>query len=278
VKLGAMIYSFGPAIRSGQATQRDVIEFCAGLGLPCVDTMDGLGDEPWPEVRRMVEDAGMFIASHITAANLAAADAPTRQQAMDKVRAAAADAAVLGTPTLMIVTGRIPEGDTRQATIRRLGDALQILSEEARTMGVRLCIEDFPGETSPHRTSAELLAVCDRAGPDLGICFDTANFYTGGETPEEAWPRLADKVVHAHLKDWRWDDQGPLSTPDGRRFSPELVGRGFINYPAVLAQMKASRYEKALSFEYEGAMDRFEAARQGIAYLQAVLAALEKTP
>jgi sugar phosphate isomerase/epimerase len=73
------------------------------------------------------------------------------------------------------------------------------------------------------------------------------------------------------LKDWRWAEGGRLSTPDGQRFDSELVGQGILDYPAVLAAMKASGYQGALSFEYEGTRDRVEAAREGIAYLQSVL-------
>ena len=89
----------------------------------------------------------------------------------------------------------------------------------------------------------------------------------GGETPEEAWPNLASLSIHSHLKDWK-------QTPDGKRFTAELVGRGIIKYPKVLAMMKASGYSGALSFEYEGPMNRADAAREGIAYLRSVLESL----
>lgn len=272
MKLGAMIYSFGPAIRSGEMTQRDVIDFCAELGLACVDTMTGLGDDPWPEVRKMAEDAGLFISCHITSANLATGEPGARTESMDRVRQAIVDAKALGTDKVMVVTGQIPPGDSREATQQRIGEAFRhLIEEEAGPAGVQLCIEDFPGENSPHRTSAELLAVCEIAGPGFGVCFDTGNFYCGGEATEDAWPRLAAKTIHSHLKDWAWDENGRLSTPDGRHFSPELVGRGIVDYPAVLALMKRSGYGGALSFEYEGGMNRAEAAREGIASLRSVL-------
>ena len=271
MKLGAMIYSFGPAIRSGEMTQRDAVDLCAELGLACVDTMVGLDDTPWSDVAKMVEDAGLYVASHITNANLAALDDSERQAAMDKVSAAIEDTVVLGADKLMVVTGMIPESDSRAATQQRIGQALHTLIVEARAAGVRLCIEDFPGQNSPHRTGAEVLAVCDIAGPDLGVCFDTGNFLCGGETPEQAWPVVASKTIHAHVKDWRWTEDGRQNTPDGRRFDPELVGQGILDYPAVFAAMKASGYQGALSFEYEGPRDRAEAAREGIAYLRSVL-------
>ena len=271
MKLGAMIYSFRPAIQSGEMTQRDAIDFCAELGLACVDTMDGLDGAPWPDVRKMVEDAGLYVASHITSSNLATQDDGERQEAMDKVRVSIADTVTLGADKLMVVTGLVPDGDTREATQQRIGRTLRILVAEAQSAGVRLCIEDFPGKTSPHRTSAEVLAVCAIAGPALGVCFDTGNFYSGGETPLEAWPALASKTIHSHVKDWGWTEQGRQSTPDGRRFGPEIVGRGFIDYPAVLAAMTSSGYEGVVSFEYEGTRSRAEAAREGIAYLRSVL-------
>ncbi|MEW6358533.1 MAG: sugar phosphate isomerase/epimerase family protein [Planctomycetota bacterium] len=271
MKLGAMIYSFAPAIRSGEMTQRSAIALCAELGLASVDTMSGLGGDPWPDVRKMTEDAGLYVACHITSANLASLDDGERRKAMDAVRACVQDTVTLGADKLMIVAGMIPEGSNRPTAQRRIGEAFAILFEETRGSGVRLCIEDFPTDRSPHRTSEELLAVCKIAGPELGICFDTGNFYSGGETPEAAWPKLAPKTIHSHLKDWAWADDGRLSTPDGKKFKSELVGRGFINYPDVLAKMKASEYDGILSFEYEGPRNRAEAAREGIAYLKSVL-------
>ena len=265
-----MIYSFGPAIRSGQVSQREAIELCAELGLACVDTMNGLGGDPWPDVRKMVEDAGMFVACHIASTDLATLDDAQRGKNIDAMRACVDHTLTLGAGKLMLVTGSIPDGSDRAAAQRRVGEGLAAIIENARGSGVRICIEDFPGERSPHRTSEELAAVRKIAGPELGVCFDTGNFYTGGETPEEAWPKLASAVIHCHAKDWAWAEDGQHSTPDGKRFDPELVGRGIIDYPTVIALMEASQYAGVVSFEYEGPLDRVEAAREGLAYLRSL--------
>ena len=270
VKVGAMIYSFGPAIRSGQVSLRETIELCAELGLACVDTMNGLGGDAWLDVRKMVEDAGMFVACHIASTDLATLDDAQRGENIEAMRACVDDTLALGADKLMLVTGSIPEGSDRATAQGRVGEGLAAIIENSRGSGVQICIEDFPGERSPHRTSQELAAVLEIAGPDLGVCFDTGNFYSGGETPEEAWPNLASTAIHCHAKDWAWADEGRHSTPDGKRFNPELVGRGIIDYPAVIALMKASHYAGIVSFEYEGALDRVEAAREGIAYLRSL--------
>jgi len=275
MKLGAMIYSFSAAINSGQMTQREVIALCGELGLYAVDTMPGLGEETWRDVRSMVEDAGRKVSTHIISAQLALPPDAGGREAMDIVLAGIDDARALGTDKLMVVTGSVPDGMDRRAAQKRLGEAFAEVSRRSRGSGVRLCVEDFPGAQSNHRTSGDLLAVCELAGPEFGLCFDTGNFYCGGETPEEAWPRLASRVIHAHLKDWRWSDgENGHPTTDGRRLVPELVGRGILDYPGILAMMKADGFDGVLSFEYEGNMDRAQAAREGIGYLRSVLEAL----
>jgi len=271
MKLGAMIYSFAAAMDSGQMTQRDAIRLCADLGLVGIDTTEGIGGDPWTEVRKMADDADLRVATHIVVTPLTALDKAEHQRAMDMIRTAVDDAITLGAGIVMAVTGPIQTDDTREAAQRRIGESFARLIDKTRDAGIRFCIEDFPGETSPHRTSAELLAVCDIAGPEFGLCFDSGNFYCGGESPETAWPRLRDKVIHCHLKDWRWTDgETGHPTPDGRRLTPELVGQGIIDYPALLAMIKRSGYEGVLSFEYEGPRDRADAAGEGVEYLRSV--------
>ncbi len=273
MKLGAMIYSFGADIVRGEMTQRSAIELCGELGLAYVDTMRSYDDD-WRDVRKWVEDAGMAVACHITFADFATTDDAKRTEGMDIVRAAVEDTVTLGADKLMVVAGNTPEGSDRASAQRRVGETLAKLGDEAEGAGVQLCIEDFPHPDSPHRTADELLEVLEIAGPQLGVCFDTGNFYAGGDRPEDAWPKLDGRVIHSHLKDWQWADDGRHATPDGRRFNPELVGRGIIDYPTVLRQMKESGYAGALSFEYEGPMNRAQAAREGIAYLKDALAQL----
>ena len=81
-------------------------------------------------------------------------------------------------------------------------------------------------------------------------------------------------LVYAPIAHWVWADDGRHTTPDSRHFRPALVGRGFIDYPTVLTLMNGSGYTGALSFEYEGPMNRADAAREGIAYLRSVLETL----
>ena len=75
----------------------------------------------------------------------------------------------------------------------------------ARESGITLAIEnhqDFNAE--------ELLELCDMAGPNVGICLDVANSFPVAEAPLPFATKLAPKVRHVHLKDYRvqFTDEG----------------------------------------------------------------------
>jgi sugar phosphate isomerase/epimerase len=117
--------------------------------------------------------------------------------------------------------------------------------------------------------------VCEAAGPHLRLVFDTGNAFTWNEDPVDTWNAMKAKVIHAHLKDWTCADfDKPPRGIKGKDYKPALVGQGLLPYPRLLAAMKASGFTGCLAFEYEGKEDRIEMARQGIRYLQEMLAAL----
>jgi 3-oxoisoapionate decarboxylase len=58
--------------------------------------------------------------------------------------------------------------------------------------------------------SRELLDFCDEAGANVGLCFDTGNTFPVAEAPLDFARRVAPRVRHVHLKDYRahWTDEG----------------------------------------------------------------------
>jgi sugar phosphate isomerase/epimerase len=59
-------------------------------------------------------------------------------------------------------------------------------------------------------TSHELLELCEEAGDNVGVCLDTANPLAVGEDPIEFARRVAPRLRHVHLKDYRarFSDEG----------------------------------------------------------------------
>jgi sugar phosphate isomerase/epimerase len=108
------------------------------------------------------------------------------------------------------------------ADVRRKLLAMAPLAERA---GVVLAIENHQDFTS-----GELLAFCEEAGANVGICYDTGNSFPVAEAPLEFTRRIAARVRHVHLKDYRaqWTDEG-------YRLVRCAIGDGAVPFPELLA-------------------------------------------
>jgi len=97
-------------------------------------------------------------------------------------------------------------------------DGLSRFAPMAHDQGRTLAIEnhqDFGSE--------ELVEFCEAYGPGLGICFDTGNTFPVGEAPLDFARRIAPRVTHVHLKDYRIQ-----FTDDGYRLVRCAIGDGAV--------------------------------------------------
>lgn len=93
----------------------------------------------------------------------------------------------------------------------------------ARDEGLRIGIEnhqDFGSE--------ELLALADEAGDNVGIVFDTGNPFSVGEDPVAFAERVARRLVHVHLKDYR-----AQFTDEGYRLIRCAIGDGCVPFDSI---------------------------------------------
>jgi len=278
MKLAVMTYSFSPAIKTGQTTLIDAMRFTRSLGVKGIDFLAALYDGPPAEMKKIMQDLDVEPAIYTqTGADFCHASAADRKPAIEKSLPALDRGREMGFTKVMFTTGAIKEGMSRSDAARYVGEGLRPIVERAGSLGLTVTIEDFPGPRSPHATAAECLAVCDAAGPGMRLTFDSGNAFTWNEDPVDTWNALRPKVVHCHLKDWSCPDfdKEPRGIK-GKEYKGELVGKGVLDYPRLLAAMHRSGYQEYLAFEYEGKEDRMESARRGIAYLQETIAAVQQ--
>lgn len=101
--------------------------------------------------------------------------------------------------------------------------ARAVLTREAaraRDQGLRIGIEnhqDFGSE--------ELLAFADEAGDNVGIVLDTGNPFAVGEDPVAFTERVAHRLLHVHLKDYR-----AQFTDEGYRLVRCAIGDGCVPF------------------------------------------------
>lgn len=272
MKLSVMTYSFSSALWSRQMTLPEVLKFISDLNVEAVDVASHLmmGMKP-SEISKIMMNLGLKTVCYVVNADFVHNERKKRKEAIEIAKCSFDDATKLGSPLIMVVTGLAKEGmdirTARQYVIEGLNECIPM----SQSAGITLSIEDFPGARSPHCVSTEVLEVCN-AVPGLKIVYDDGNVLTGGEDPLEAFRAMISRVVHSHLKDWTIGVEGQgVEGRYGKFFKPALVGKGIINYPAILGEMNTRGYNGYLAFEYEGEMNSQDATRRGIAYLRSIL-------
>lgn len=112
-------------------------------------------------------------------------------------------AAHLGADTTYIIPGL----DTSPPALARYADAITTLADQAATLGIKLCIEHFPGRALP--TVAATLAYLQGINhPNLYLLFDIGHAQIAKEEPVAALHATGDRLGYVHLDDN--DGQGDL--------------------------------------------------------------------
>ncbi|WP_129840614.1 sugar phosphate isomerase/epimerase family protein [Streptomyces sp. RFCAC02] len=162
----------------------ELVEGLTAHGVPGV----GLWREPVQEygvaaAARLVRDAGLAVTTLCRGGFLTAVDPAARAAALDDNRAAVDEAAALGTDTLVLVSGGLPDGDKDLAGAReRIADALAELAPYAGERGVRLAIEPlhpmFASDRCVVSTLAQALDLAERfPAEQVGIVVDTYHLW-----------------------------------------------------------------------------------------------------
>jgi sugar phosphate isomerase/epimerase len=120
--------------------------------------------------------------------------------------AQALGASLIRTPLTPVLCGdRAANGEKWHQYVDAARAKLGVLARAAAAAGVTIAIENHQDFGS-----RELLALCDEAGPNVGVCFDTGNTFPVAEAPLDFARRVAPRVRHVHFKDYRaqWTDEG----------------------------------------------------------------------
>ena len=120
--------------------------------------------------------------------------------------AVALGARVIRTPLSSVLCGdRAAQGQRWPTIVADARTGLAELAGVAAAAGLTVGIENHQDFGS-----RELLAFCDEAGPNVGLCFDTGNTFPVAESPVDFARRVAPRVRHVHFKDYRahWSDEG----------------------------------------------------------------------
>ncbi|GAA0614394.1 sugar phosphate isomerase/epimerase family protein [Streptomyces crystallinus] len=227
----------------------ELVRACAESGVPGV----GLWREPVraygvEAAARLVREAGLGVTTLCRGGFFTASEPHARVRALDDNRAAVDEAAALGTDTLVLVCGGLPEGSRDLTGARkRVADALAELGPHARARGVRLAIEPLHPMYASDRcvvcTLDQALELAERfPAEEVGVVVDTYHLWWDDRAPAAVARAGAGGRIHAfQLADWIT----PL--PAG-----VLTGRGQLGDGVIDL---AAWYERVASAGYTGPVE-----------------------
>ncbi|MFE3017460.1 sugar phosphate isomerase/epimerase family protein [Streptomyces sp. NPDC059256] len=189
----------------------------------------------------LMRSAGLTVTSLCRGGFFTAADRRGRDRALDDNRAAVDEAAALGTETLVLVSGGLPEGSRDLAGAReQVADALGALAPYAAERGVRLAIEPLHPMYAADRcvisTLHQALDLAGRFPPSwVGVVVDTYHVWWDESAPRAVADAGEQGRIHSfQLADWIT----PL--PAG-----VLTGRGQLGDGSIELRRWRERIEEA---------------------------------
>jgi L-ribulose-5-phosphate 3-epimerase len=163
-----------------------------------------------------------------------------RRMRIDALKHAAGFAARLQVPSITTHVGFIPE-DPSDPQFAATVDAVREVARACKNLALEFWFET--GQETP----VTLLRTIDRVGTgNLGINLDTANLILYGKAnPVDALDVFGSYVRGVHIKDG-------LYPTDGDNLGQETpLGKGKVDFPAVIGRLKALGYAGSLSIERE---------------------------
>lgn len=209
----------------------------AAAGYDGVEMFDGnLADYAHKpdELRGILKDAGISLASVYTGANFIYADILPDE--LHRIHRAAELAVRFGAERLVVGGGARRAAGTTDEDYRRLGRALDQVTEIAENFGLTASYHPHLTTIVESPDELERLMTLTR----IGFCPDTAHLAAGGGDPAAIIRKYPDRIRHVHLKDLRKD---PFT------FLP--LGQGELDFPDIIQAIKESGYDSWLMVELD---------------------------
>ena len=153
-----------------------------------------------------------------------------------------------------------------QAGFDDFGKRFTPIMEAFKAEGIKFALEVHPTEIAFDIASAERALEAIKNHPNFGFNFDPSHLGYQGVDYVAFLDKFGDRIFHTHMKDVFWSPRhtaagvfgGHTSFGDPRRFWDfRSLGRGSVNFEAIIRALNRINYQGPLSVEWEDAgMDR----------------------
>lgn len=210
-------------------------------------------DYPMSFCTSLMHDAGMKAGCLISILDIAAFDPKERAKNIALSMERIDQMEKLGIPMLMAAPAvkDATNKDDFEKTRELLTEGFAKLSDYAESAGITVAIENQSIHVRPDSSINDVKKILD-AVPKLGYILDVGNFFCVGEDPLKGYEMLADRLVHVHGKDWKYDRFGSFVRENMARFEGCAYGTGDVPMEKILHRLKADGYHGNVVIEVNG--------------------------
>ena len=190
--------------------------------------------------------------------NPASVDAAERKDSIEYLKGCAELSAELGGRFITCSAGYRVFGDPPDEAYKRSAEALRILGEYGRTLGIDIALEPcWTGATNIVHRSDQAVVLADGTGLDnIGFAMDSCNVYLERESIYDVIRNYGSRLVNVHLED---------VNAGGDRLVP---GTGILPMEDILAQLRHTGYDGYICVEMLRENDPDRVAYQAYKYLK----------
>ena len=226
-----------------RAAEQAVADGYAGLEIRILDGQvisPHLPAERRAAIRSLLTQHGLVIAGIGASTRFSSPDADDRAQQLAELRAYLALANDLNVPIVRTFGGNVSDGQTVQDAVDQVANSLAEAMPDAERYGVTVCLETHDAFCRGEEVAGVLRQV---DSPHLKAIWDVHHPYRMGESIEETWNFIGDRLAHVHIKDAQREED------DGWKLV--LMGEGEVPCREIIHLIASKGYDGYLCAEWE---------------------------
>ena len=220
----------------------EAVQGCVDAGIPAIGLWrDKVAETGLARSAKLCRDAGLAVSSLCRGGFLTATGSEARRTALADNLQAIEEAAELGTDTLVLVVGGLPEGSRDLVGARaQIADLLGELAPHAGDLGVRLALEPlhpmFCADRAVISTLGQAIDLAEQyPTPQVGVVVDSYHVWWDPQLAQQI-ARAGERIAAYQVCDWT------LPLPADALLGRGHVGDGHIDFHTMTAQVSAAGY------------------------------------
>lgn len=284
MRVGISTYSLLPAIRSGEMTILDVIDWITDNGgehmeiVPYGFTLEN-NEELTDAVRKRAEAAGIQLSNYSMPANFVHESKEAFDAEVERIKRHVDTVHRLGIKHMRhdVTAFTLPPEKTGidyvEDNLEQIVNGCRQIADYAARYGITTTIENHGVSVQASDRVQRVLKAVDR--PNFKTTLDIGNFLCVDEQPLVGVKRNLPYASLIHVKDfyYRPYDQDPgggrwFRTSHGNYLRGAIFGQGDLDVRRILRLIKESGYDGFITLEFEGMEDCREGTRLGLENLK----------